>query len=153
MTAPTFPLEPLAAAAGVTLGRIGNPAAGGHQARPHDPRHGYAELGILLDVSRTTLVRWRTNGLTIDRADECALKLGLMPHEVWPRWYAVIAAQGAAAVNAGKLACPQGHPYSGLDNRGKRICTPCKVAKIYEIRRKPQVTGVATPDDGRLFAC
>lgn len=149
MTAPTFPLEPLAAAAGVTLGQIG----GQTRAGDHDARHGYAELGELLGVSRTTLRRRRSTGIGIDEADEWALRLGLLPHEVWPRWYAVMATQGAAAANAGKLACPQGHPYSGLDNRGYRICTPCRTATVRQLRANPQASALTTPHQEELFAC
>lgn len=150
MTAPAlFPFEPLAAAAGVTLGQIGGQTRTGD----HDPRNGYAELEVLLGASRTTLRRWRQRGLTVDQADDLAGKLGLLPHEVWPDWYRIIALPPAGAVNAVKTHCPQGHPYSGLDSRGYRICTPCKVAKVYEIRANTQPTQLATPRQEELFAC
>ena len=150
MTAPAlFAFEPLAAAAGVTLGQIGGQTRTGD----HDPRNGYAELEVLLGASRTTLRRWRQRGLTVDQADDLAGKLGLLPHEVWPRWYSVIAVQGAAAANAGKTHCPQGHPYSGLDARGYRICQPCRTATVHEIRGKTQASGLTTPRQEELFAC
>lgn len=144
-----FPLEPLAAAAGVTLGQIGG------QPRRHngDPATGYAELGALLGVSRTTLRRWRTDGLTLAQADELAVRLGFMPHEVWDRWYPVSAAQGAAAVNAAKLACPQGHPYSHVDGRGQRCCRWCSTERVRRFRAKPQATATVTSTEGGQVAC
>lgn len=36
------------------------------------------------------------------------------------------APRSVGAVNAAKTACPVGHPYSGRDNRGRRICGECK---------------------------
>jgi hypothetical protein len=33
---------------------------------------------------------------------------------------------GLAAVHARKTKCPQGHPYSGYDNRGSRVCRVCQ---------------------------
>lgn len=149
MTAPTFPLEPLAKAAGVTLGQIG----GQTRVADHDARHGYAELSELLAVSRTTLRKWRANGLTIDQADKAAMALGMLPHEVWDRWYPVTAAQGAAAVNAAKLACPQGHPYSHVDSRGYRVCRWCHTEKVRRIRANTQATRLVTPAEGGQVAC
>lgn len=135
-----FPLEPLAAAAGVTLGQIGG------QPRRHngDPATGYAELGALLGVSRTTLRRWRADGLTLAQADELAVRLGFMPHEVWDRWYAVSAAQGAAATNAAKTHCPQGHPYTHTDSAGFRRCRYCHAENVRQIRANRQVTRLIT---------
>jgi HNH endonuclease len=33
-----------------------------------------------------------------------------------------------STINAGKTHCPQGHPYSGHNNRGARVCHPCMAA-------------------------
>lgn len=37
----------------------------------------------------------------------------------------VLRGNGAAGTNARKINCPQGHPYSGYDNKGNRICGIC----------------------------
>ena len=97
--------------------------------------------------------RWRSTGLTLAQADELALRLGLMPHEVWDRWYAVSAAQGAAAVNAGKTHCPQGHPYTHTNGRGERQCRWCHTAKVRRIRAKTQVAANVTPAQEVQHAC
>ena len=34
--------------------------------------------------------------------------------------------ESAAGHNARKTHCPQGHPYSGTNSRGERICQPCE---------------------------
>lgn len=80
--APTYSLEVLAARLGVTLGQQGGQPRRGE----HDPATGYAELGLLLGVSRTTLRRWRTLGLTEEQADRLAIRCGFLPSEVWPEW-------------------------------------------------------------------
>lgn len=149
MTAPAlFPFEPLAAAAGVTLGQIGGQTrTGGH------PRNGYAGLEVLLGASRTTLRRWRQRGLTVDQADDLAGKLGLLPHEVWPDWYRIIALPPAGAANAVKTHCPQGHPYTHVDGRGQRVCRHCNTTSVRQIRANRQVAQHVTPRQEELFAC
>lgn len=44
-------------------------------------------------------------------------------HENWKRGY------GPSAINARKVACPKGHPYSLRDKRGYRICGECMAAR------------------------
>lgn len=150
MTAPAlFPFEPLAAAAGVTLGQIGGQTRSGD----HGPRNGYAGLEVLLGASRTTLRRWRQRGLTVDQADDLAGKLGLLPHEVWPDWYRIIALPPAGAVNAVKTHCPQGHPYTHTDAAGDRRCRWCCTEKVRRFRAKAQVSQPVTPRQEELFAC
>jgi len=38
--------------------------------------------------------------------------------------------------------CPNGHPYSGVNNRGDRICHPCyaEVARAYRQHKKARVS-------------
>jgi len=45
--------------------------------------------------------------------------------EVTPREN-VLRSRNVAAQNARKTACPSGHPYSGTDYSGRRICHPCQ---------------------------
>lgn len=77
-----YPLAPLVDALGITLGQVGGQARKGD----HDARDGYAELGLQLGASRTTLRRWRTKGLTEDQADTLAIRCGWLPFEIWPEW-------------------------------------------------------------------
>lgn len=46
-------------------------------------------LGIRLDVDPRQLRRWRDDGITDLWADRLALRLGLMPEQVWDGWFAV----------------------------------------------------------------
>lgn len=54
---------------------------------PHCEPFGTAALADRLDVSRHTVIRWRREGLTEQRADELALHLGTHPAILWPAWY------------------------------------------------------------------
>jgi hypothetical protein len=122
-TEATFPLEPLAHAAGVTLGQIGAHI-------PGEPPSGLTALADRLDTSISTLKRARTNGLTVDQADRWACRLAMNPAEVWGRAWLdsapdVILA-GAAARNAAKDRCPLGHDYDRIDAHGARRCSTCQ---------------------------
>ena len=138
---PRYPLEPLAAAAGVELGQIG-----GHQ--PGDPLNGYRALMEIFGVSRMRCRRWRTEGLTIDEADRCATHISLHPTAIWDSWARdreLEALPPAARANAVKEHCPQGHPYTHQDRAGARRCRWCETAKIHRFRAKTQVTQTVTP--------
>jgi lambda repressor-like predicted transcriptional regulator len=119
-----YPLEPLAQAAGVTLGQIGS-----HQ--PGDHPTGMAALAERLDVSTTTLKRARRHGLTDIQADTWACALGLNPSAIWgDQWWSSAPAYlfGAAAANDAKETCPQGHLYDTIDITGSRRCSTCTAA-------------------------
>lgn len=134
-----FPLQPLADTAGIELGTIG-----AH--RPGDPLAGLTALATQLGVSVSTLKRQRASGLTDVQADRYANRLGKLPWEIWGRlWWAGVEGDdpeqplaGAAATNDAKTACPAGHPYDRIDNRGARTCTTCHAhaARWYRARRK-----------------
>lgn len=119
-----YPLEPLAQAAGVTLGQIG-----AHQ--PGDHPTGMAALAERLGVSTTTLKRARRHGLTDIQADAWACALGYNAALVWgDRWWAGAPENlfGTAAANDAKDTCPQGHPYDTIDITGARRCSTCIAA-------------------------
>lgn len=131
MTETRFPLEPLAQAAGITLGQIG-----GHQ--PDDAPQGIARLAELIGCKPRWARQLRHQGLTETQADRAAAALGLHPLTVWPLEWAESIHNAhlppAARANAAKAHCPQGHPYSRTDNRGRRVCQPCNTEKVREIR-------------------
>lgn len=37
----------------------------------------------------------------------------------------ILRGYNSAAINSKKTQCPQGHPYSGVNNQGSRICQTC----------------------------
>ncbi len=118
-----FPLEPLATAAGITLG-----LTGGHQ--PGDPLSGLTALATRLDTSTSTLKRARAAGLTDTQADRWACALGKLPTEIWGNaWWTGIDGDdplhGVAAVNDAKETCPKGHAYDRINTRGARSCSTC----------------------------
>ena len=55
------------------------------------------------------------------------------------------------ARNANKLCCPKGHPYSGVNNRGKRICHVCAAERTRAYREKHprRASGGREPKDCR----
>lgn len=56
----------------------------------------------------------------------CRVRCCVNPKHLEPVSYQENAQRGLTGINsAAKTHCPQGHPYSGLDNRGKRICRQC----------------------------
>ena len=59
---------------------------------PFDQPFGTAALADRLDVSRHTVIRWRRDGLTEQRADEAAIRLGSHPAILWPAWYEAVVA-------------------------------------------------------------
>lgn len=136
-----FPLEPLARVAGITLGIIGG--RGGD-----DAPGGVAELADRLGISASTVKRLRHRGLDQWEADQYAARLGTLPQLVWGDLWDLTAPEsaswGAAAANAAKTHCPQGHPYDGVDNRGARICTPCRGGAVARFRQKKQNTQAET---------
>lgn len=119
----TYPLEPLATAAGIRLGVIG-----GQQ--PGDPAEGMTALAIRLETSTSTLKRARRDGLTLAQADTWAIRLGRMPQDIWGAdWWADVAdpgLHGIAATNDAKTTCPAGHQYDRIDNTGARRCSTCQ---------------------------
>ena len=129
--APDFPLEPLATAAGIELGRTG-----GH--RPGEHASGVAAMAERVGVSESTIKRARRNGLSEAQADAWAVALGFLPLDVWPEaWGATYALAGlwwTARANATKTTCPQGHPYDGTDARGARTCSTCNRARVHRSR-------------------
>lgn len=132
----TYPLEPLATAAGIRLGVIGGQQADGVPV-------GMTALADRLDVSVSTIKRLARAGLTDAQADRYAIALGHMPHQVWPDlWWQNSPESGgiwgAAARNEAKTACPRGHEYDRLDAAGKRRCSICHraVCRRYRDRKK-----------------
>ncbi len=47
----------------------------------------YNQVISALHISGTKGIRHQSEGLTADQADEYAIRLGLLPSEVWPNWY------------------------------------------------------------------
>lgn len=87
------------------------------------PLEDTAGLAAAVRVDRRWVKRARHTGLTERQADMWATRAGLHPRNVWPLWGELY---GAAAVNAHKTVCPQGHPYDALDSRGWRRCKACR---------------------------
>lgn len=131
MTEPRFPLDPLAHAAGIELGQVG-----GHQPGQH--LSGNARLAELVGVTPRWARQLRHTGLTEAQADHAATALGMHPLEIWPTEWADALHNAhlppAGRRNAAKAHCPQGHPYSRIDSRGRRCCQPCNTEKVREIR-------------------
>lgn len=132
MTDPRFPVEPLAAAAGITLGEY----AGAHS------RPGNEIIAELVGVKPRWARQLRHRGLTEAQADRAATALGLHPLAIWPTEWAESVLNAhlppAARRNAAKTHCPQGHPYTHTDSRGKRCCRYCHAANVRKIRQKPE---------------
>lgn len=54
--------------------------------RHHDDGATICDLAHRLGVTRRTVQRWRTTGLTDVSADHAAVRLGAHPLEIWPDW-------------------------------------------------------------------
>lgn len=80
MSEPRYPIEPLAAALGIELGRAGRPDA------DEPTPHGWQALAEALSLT-VGQARYRAErGLTWDEADELATLAGFLPWQVWPQW-------------------------------------------------------------------
>lgn len=44
------------------------------------------EFATMTGISRRTILRWKTDGVSDDHADLAATHLGLHPFELWPNW-------------------------------------------------------------------
>lgn len=44
-------------------------------------------LALAVGARRTSVYRWRRNGLSVLQADRIAIALGLHPSTLWPEWY------------------------------------------------------------------
>lgn len=127
-----FPIEPLADAAGITLGQIG-----GHQ--PDDHPSGIARLAELIGVKPRWARHLRHQGITEEQADKAATALGLHPITIWPaEWPQALLhgqLQGSARVNAQKDHCPRGHAYTHTDASGFRRCRWCQAENMRKLRK------------------
>lgn len=74
-----YPLDPLAAAAGIVLGVEGNP-------NDEDLLVGLALLAARLELPVDTVRTQRRRGLSDRQADHHACALGRHPVEIWPSW-------------------------------------------------------------------
>lgn len=75
-----YPIEPLADALGITLGRIGRPTDGTQDT--------LQTLADLIGVSLRTVKNYRTHGLTSRQADRTAIHLlHKHPAQLWPAWF------------------------------------------------------------------
>ena len=126
-----YPLAPLAAHLGITLGQIG-----GHQ--PGQNPTGIAALAERLKLSPTMLYRLRHHGLSPDQADRLACRVGVHPAMIWPTWWAdtpdEIPPEGRR--NAAKTHCPQGHTYDHVDATGRRRCHQCRAEQTRQCRKR-----------------
>lgn len=52
------------------------------------------------------------------------------------RWNNLMESEGITAENRYKTECPQGHPYSGVNINGARICKICNAANLRKSRAK-----------------
>jgi len=103
-----------------------------------------SQLVHALDMSRGWVLRCRTLGLTEAQADEWAIRCGIHPGDVWPRWGDNL--RGVALVNANRKQCPKGHQYDRVDANGRRRCSECLRDNTAHWRksRKTQAIGVIT---------
>jgi hypothetical protein len=79
-------------------------------------------------------------GLVLDH--KCRVRCCINPAHLEPVTNAENIRRGLAGINsASKTHCPQGHPYSGLDHKGARICRKCQRESVrrYRSRRKNHV--------------
>jgi hypothetical protein len=80
-----------------------------------------ARLGISVNVVRN----WVRRGITWSRADEAAIRCGVMPWEVWPEW------AGADPADWMPPSCPADHGYEHLvpypSGQGE-FCAVCSLA-------------------------
>lgn len=74
-----YPIEPLARAIGVTLGR-----AGGYQ--PDDPPEGLAALANRCGITHRRAQRWHQYGIPARYSDQAAIACGRHPCNLWPGW-------------------------------------------------------------------
>lgn len=74
-------------------------------------------------------------GLTIDHG--CRNTLCVRPEHLEAVTMRVNLLRGnsMSAIHARKTACPRGHKYSGVNNRGQRVCKTCKNEKARITRR------------------
>lgn len=76
-----YPLEPLAQAMGITLGRPGHPADSDRADT------GLAAIADRLGISLPTAHRRRRHGIPWHEADRYAVAIGHLPGTIWPSWY------------------------------------------------------------------
>ncbi|WP_116996331.1 hypothetical protein [Desertimonas flava] len=50
-----------------------------------------------LDVHPQKFARWRAKGLTVDDADDIAVRLGMHPASIWPEWWSIPIDEDVAA--------------------------------------------------------
>lgn len=79
MTTKRYPIEPLAEALGVTLGRIG-----GYQ--PDQPPEGLVALANRCGISHRRARRWHQFGVPARYSDQAAIACGRHPATLWPGW-------------------------------------------------------------------
>lgn len=46
-------------------------------------------LALTIGTGRSTIYKWRREGVTVDTADRIAIALGLHPSTLWPDWYRI----------------------------------------------------------------
>ena len=78
-----YPIQPLATALGIELGRIGAP--NGWSTSDDEPA-GRTALAEALDVSISTITRRMRTGLDEYEADRYAIRSGVHPTHLWPDW-------------------------------------------------------------------
>ncbi len=64
------------------------------------------DLGAVLGVSRVTLRAYRRRGLSFDKCDQLATKVGLHPALVWPEWSDITELPEAPELRV-VLSCPE----------------------------------------------
>jgi hypothetical protein len=82
-------------------------------------------MAAMLGVSVNVVRNWVQRGITWSRADEAAIRCGVMPWEVWPEW-----ADADPADWMGP-SCPAAHGYDYLvpyPSRRGEYCAMCVLA-------------------------
>lgn len=74
-----YPIDPIATALNIELGRPGRP--------DDDTTHGIPALAQALDCSETTAGAMRRDGLTRRQAERYAPRAGRHPAAFWPNWW------------------------------------------------------------------
>lgn len=49
-------------------------------------RLGVSDIARLVKIDRTSLQRWKRDGLTLDQAELVAVRCGFVPENLWPAW-------------------------------------------------------------------
>lgn len=81
-------------------------------------------------------------GMTLDHLCRNRLCVNPVHLEAVTNRVNILRGTSPAAIHARKVACPNGHPYSGRERRGTRICHTCMAARKRRRNREKELIHV-----------